>query len=455
MTFNRNNQILALDKLYKSNENQAVVFYSNTGSDIHEVIKEFIKDKDFFYYKAVQVSEDEQVKLFVNSINEQLANLNISEISYDCAIKTMMDLKCEKRVVIIDEFQHIVKYSDNLMNNIVKCINNKWGNQPVLFILVSTNSYFVENHMVNKLDDLAYEISGIIKLPDLSFIDIVRNFERYSKSDQIVTYGITGGKYEIIRAFNPDKSLKENIINEILNSDGSLYKLGYDILPKELREHSVYNTILVNIASGLNKLNDLHKATGYSRAKISVYLNNLTQHDLIEKIDSIDTEGRENTLKGIYTIKNCFLEFFYRFIYKNVSMLDVIGEEKFYKKYILPYLNDFAAVSFRKVCYEYLLLLKKMGNLPLEIDEFGTWLGKVGNIDIVAKNSSGNALIGLCEFKKDIMSFEDFEWLEFCVAQAKLKADVYYLFSKKDFDERIKEYAEKTKNIVLVDLTML
>ena len=455
MTINRKNQLYTLEKLYNANDNQAVVFYSNTCSDIHDIIKDFLIDKDFFYYKAVQVSNEEQVKLFVNSIGEQLSKVSISETTYSCALKTMMDAKCEKRVVIIDEFQHIVKYSDELISEIIKCVNNKWGNQPVFFILVSTNAYFVENVMVEKLAELAYELSGVIKVPDLSFVDIIQYFNKYNKADQIIAYSITGGICEVVKSFNSDKSLKENIITEILNSNGNLHKYGFDILPKELREHSVYNTILVNIASGLNKLNDLHKATGYSRAKISVYLNNLTQHDIIEKLDSVDTEGRDNTVKGVYAIKNSFLEFFYRFIFKNISLLQVMEEEKFYKKYIAPYLFDFASRTFRKVCNEYLTILSSMGNLPLNISESGLWIGKVGNIDIVANDSRGHTLIGLCEFEKDIMTFEDLEWLEFCAKQAKLQANVYYLFCKKDFDNRIKEYAEKMGNIVLVDLSML
>lgn len=455
MTFNRNNQLSVLEKLYNSNENQLVVFYSDTHSDIHEIMKEFLENKDFFYYKAVQVSSDEQVRNFTHSINEQLSKTNISDVSYASTLKAMMDVKCEKRVVVIDEFQYALKNSVDLINDIVKCLNNKWGNQPVLFVLLSSNAYYVEKLMPIVLEDSVTEHMGIIKVPELSFVDIIRYFEGYNKADQIITYSITGGKCNIIKAFNPGKSLKDNIISEILKSDGELYKLGFDIFPKELREHSVYNTILVNIASGLNKLNDLHKITGFSRPKISVYLNNLMQHNLIEKIDSIDSDGKENTLKGVYAIKDCFLEFFYRFVFKNLSMLYVMDEEKFYKKYIAPYLYDFATTSFRKVCYEYLMILNKMGNLPIKATDSGIWLGKVGNIDIVIKDLNGNALIGYCEFEKDIMSFEDFEWLEFCVSQAKLNANVYYLFSKKDFDDRIKEYAEKKQNIVLVDLSML
>ena len=73
MTFNRKSQLSTLEKLYNVGENDAVVLYSTTDSDLHEIIKEFLINKDFFYYKAVQVSCEEQVRNFAYSINEQLS----------------------------------------------------------------------------------------------------------------------------------------------------------------------------------------------------------------------------------------------------------------------------------------------------------------------------------------------------------------------------------------------
>lgn len=455
MIFNRNKQLSILDKLYTSTENQVAIFYSQYDSDIEDIVKEFIKDKDYFYYKAMQVSEEEQIKLFVNSINKQLSKSTISEFSYSAALKVMQEDKCEKRVVVVNEFQHIIKYSKDFIEEVLKCVHNKWGNQPVLFLLVSQNAYFVENQMVEKISELAYDISGLIKLSDVSFVDIVRYFDKYSSEDLVITYGITSGKCKRIESFDPSLSLKDNIIKNILNKDSYLFNRGLTILPPELREHSVYNTILVNLAAGNNKLNDLHRITGFSRAKISVYMNNLIEHNLIEKLDSIDSLGKDNALKGIYSIKDGFLSFFYRFIFPNISILETTDEELFYKKYIGPYISEIGEAAYKKVCLEYLLILNKMGKLPIKVKSSGKWFGKVGNIDIVLTDENGRNIIGYCEFSKECMSYEDYEWLCFCVKQAKISDDIYYLFSKKSFDERIIKEAEKAGNIYLIDSSIL
>lgn len=56
-------------------------------------------------------------------------------------------------------------------------------------------------------------------------------------------------------------------------------------LSEESRETAVYDTILATLADGRHgKLNDMYAHTGFSRAKISVYLKNLMELELVENV---------------------------------------------------------------------------------------------------------------------------------------------------------------------------
>ena len=94
---------------------------------------------------------------------------------------------------------------------------------------------------------------------------------------------------------------------------GYLFAEAERYIGSELRELSVYDTILASIASGHEKLNDLFLDTGYSRAKISVYMKNLAAFDVIEKVVSFETGGWDHAKKGVYHIQSfCeFLVYFY------------------------------------------------------------------------------------------------------------------------------------------------
>ena len=112
-------------------------------------------------------------------------------------------------------------------------------------------------------------------------------------------YAIFGGFPAIWKLVDKNLSLEENIIQNVCNPCGRLYHFGVWTVESQLRETSVYNTILTALANGKYKLNELHQHTGFSRAKISVYIKNLMELGILEKDFSVDTEGRDNIQKGL------------------------------------------------------------------------------------------------------------------------------------------------------------
>ena len=110
---------------------------------------------------------------------------------------------------------------------------------------------------------------------------------------------------------------------------------------------------------------------------------------------------------------------------------------------------------FIQVCMEYLELLNMVDKLPIKMRKAGTWVGKTGNIDIIAQDSARNNLIGLCNWSKPQLTYEMCEKLFDTMKKAKLKSDHYYLFSAKSFDQQLLEAAKEDKRLVLVDMTQL
>ena len=136
-----------------------------------------------------------------------------------------------------------------------------------------------------------------------------------------------------------------------------MYNKAENIIGASLRELSVYDTILACIAGGCDKLNDLYLKTGFSRAKISVYMKNLAASDIIEKAVSFETGGWENAKKGVYRIRDNYVNFWFCFIYPHLSALYMMSAEEFYDTYIEPGLNTYLNRYFVGVFMEYLWLL--------------------------------------------------------------------------------------------------
>lgn len=450
MVLGRTSELKYLNTYYDREGSQIMVVYGQKNVGKTALLRQFVADKPSYYYQARSASEREQRYQW----GRELGKAKIKVLKYPAfteIFQAVLQEQTEKPVIIIDEFQYIIKASDDFMKELIRFVHETWQGHQVMVILCSSSIGWVENSMITKIGEAAYELSGFLKIRDLDFESMMDFFPGFSMEQCIEAYAVLGGIPGLWRQFNDKVSIKENICNYILNQDAFLYGEGQRIVEEELRETGVYNTILAAIATGHHKLNDLYLHTDFSRAKISVYLKNLMELELVEKIFSYDTEGKANTQKGIYRITNHFVHFYFTYLYPNRSSLEILSPNEFYNDFIAPTFRGYVADYFKTVCKQHIEKWNKWGKLPFQIDRIGEWVGKLGNIDVIAQNEAGQTLIGLCNWDKPMMRYDDYEWLLFCAEKAKLKADYVYLFSRR-FDEKLNLEGKMKHTIKLVDM---
>ena len=240
------------------------------------------------------------------------------------------------------------------MEELVDFVRSSFTGHGVMVILCSSSIGWVENSMVTRIGKAAYELSGFLKIKELEFQHMMKYFPGFDMKQGIETYAVLGGVPGLWKYFDDTISIEENICNHILDPSKYLYGEGQRIVEEEFRETGVYNTILAAIAAGNHKLNKLYLHTGFSRAKISVYLKNLMEFELVEKVFSYDTEGKANVQKGIYRIKNHFVNFYFTFLYPNLSNLDCMKPIEFYNCFIAPFFKKYVADYYRIICIQYM-----------------------------------------------------------------------------------------------------
>ena len=450
MSFHHN-ELEQLTHHYNNPQNEIIVFYGSDADGVGEILRNFLKGKSFFYYRARNCVSRLQLQLFYDEIREELPKGTGINVRYSDILTSMLSVVCKKRIIVIDEFQHMIKSDPEFMDDIVRTVHNKWSNQSVLFLLVTSNASWVEHGMVEKLGENAYEINATIALRPLSFADLRLHFSKWSFQDCVMGYAVFGGELGRIRKLDPELSLQENICAQVLTPGGSFHEQGQRILPEELREPAVYTTILEAMATGHKKLNELHKITGFERAKIIVYLKNLSELGITQKVESFLAPGHENVQKGVYGIRDPFIRFWFCFVYPHYSKLPFSEPERFYKKYVEGNLVTFSGKAYVDVCREYLENLIADQKLPYAYKEPGTWYGKVGTVDLIAEDDEGHILVAYCNFEKNKMSAADLEWNLYCISQAKVKCDSLYLFSYHSFDEKLKKAVSYDPSIVLIE----
>ena len=450
----RHTELKKMEQLYDENGNQLVILYGREGCDKEAFIRLFCKGKKYFYYRARRASAQEQCMQLGHEIEKQY-ELSLSKYSYTEFFNRIRSGNASKLVVIIDEFQYIAKRDEEFFKAVLKLKAKRLYPGPVMIVLASSSIAWVEQELEERLGDGMKKVNETIKLDELKFIDMVRSYPEYSVSDCVKAYGILGGVSSYMNRWNSKKDIRSNICKNILSPNGYLFAEAERFIGSELRELAIYDTILAALAAGHRKLNDLFNVTGFSRAKISVYMKNLAAFEVIEKVSSFETGGWENAQKGIYQIRSNYVNFWFRFVYPHLSDLYMMTAEEFYDSYIGPDLDDYMNRYFIQVCMEYLELLNMVDKLPIKMRKAGTWVGKTGNIDIIAQDVARNNLIGLCNWSKPQLTYEMCEKLFDTMKKAKLKSDYYYLFSAKSFDDKLLEKAKEDQRLVLVDMTQL
>lgn len=440
-----------LQKLYEKRENHLVMVYGRSGMEQYELLDEFLKDKKYVYYPASECSNEMQREYFAACVSH-CCNTVFSQNDYATIFNRIRSGDASKLVLVVDHVEHIMKKDPVFFKEILNLKKKHYYPGPVMILFLTDSLVFAEQELRESRKEEFAGFDRIIKLSELKFLDVVRRFPNYSVSQSIEVYGVLGGVPGYLKYWDANKTLKENVCGLILERDGLLAKEAHDYLAAQLREYSVYQTILATIAGGREKLNDIYHYTGYSRAKISVYMKNLAAFEVIERVTSFETGGWENAKKGIYHISNTFLNFWFRFVFPNQGQLHSMGTEAFYEAFIEPGLEDYLNETFKKVCMEYLELSSSIRQLPISIAKMGTWIGKKGNIDIIAQDKVRNTIVGSCSWSEDCFTYEMYENLLERMKDAKVKSEYCYLFSAKSFEPRLLDAAKQDRHIVIVDM---
>ncbi|MDR0490488.1 MAG: ATP-binding protein [Oscillospiraceae bacterium] len=245
------------------------------------------------------------------------------------------------------------------------------------------------------------------------------------------------------------------------------------LIRQELREPALYNTVLEAIAHGNTQLNDIFTKTQIDKSKISVYLKNLIELQILEREFSAPSSGKEQSVstRGLYRITDNFFRFWFSFMCASLSDLETGDAGGVFANEVQPQLNAFASPVFETICREFLRRKNHRNELPFRISKLGRWWGKLNKIvlsedgtsklttvdaeiDIVAVDkTSKNYILCECKFRNSEMDISDLERLKEKSSIAGKGATIRYaLFSKSGFTRNLITQAKDSESIMLFSL---
>lgn len=462
MFVGRKNELDYLNDKYSSPNAEFIVLYGRRRIGKTEILREFVKDKKHVFYSGHQITDFMQLNRVTSVLTEHFTkkiysdSFNQWEHVFSYISENLTEE--EKTVIIFDEFPYMVEGNSSIPSVLQSIWDHSLSKKNLLIILCGSSISFMKNELLSEKNPLYGRTTGVLKITEMDFESSLGFYPNIDFHEQVAFYSVFSGVPYYLSRINKEKSLRENIITNILQNGSVLFNEVEFLLKQELREVSVYNTIITAIALGRTKQNEIVQLSGVEKTKLTYYLNSLIDLGIVRKEfpSTIKTKEMVKSRVGLYILDNSFFRFYYRFVYPNLSELMDGNIDIIYEDIIEKQLMDFMGYEFEKIAIAHVRNLSQRKEFPLRLIRIGRWWDKNKEIDIVGYDISHNFIFGECKWRNDKLGIPVLKQLQDKSMDIKKEVrDKYYiLFSKSGFTDELKNLALLDDKIILVDYSL-
>ncbi len=467
MFIGRESELESLNRVYSKDGFGMTIIYGRRRVGKSTLITEFIKGKKAIFYTATKVGAERNLNLFSKQVMDAIDPV-YSEASFS-SIESVLDVltkrvseSVEKIILVIDELPYWAEKDEALLSIIQKYIDTQWMDKKLMLILCGSALSFMEKKVLSEKSPVFGRRDAQIKLEAFNYRDAALFVPSYSPEDKAICYGITGGVAKYLSLIDPEKSLDDNIKRLFFKTDGYLFDETKNLLTQEFTDTTLVNNVIEQVASGENSLNIIASKIREKDTTVLYSLEKLMDIGLVEKKKCITEE--KNKKKTQYVIKDHMFKFWYEFIPKAISVIEMGQGELYYEKAVKPKLHEFMGSVFEEMCRFYTLEQGIKGVFGSFLTETGTWWGveqlrddegkwyqQATDIDVVGISTIDNtAVIGECKFKNEKIDKGIYETLisRSRLISGKYNITKYLLFSLSGFTDWF-EKTDKT-NLILI-----
>jgi len=288
MFVDRTEELDYLKKLYKEKNARLLIVYGRRRIGKTELLKQFSKDKKHLFFSSDLSSEQEQLRQFTEKIYQVTGESFLQTqpfSSWEALLRYVFDHPIDEiPLIIIDEFPYLCVSNSALPSVLQKIWDEKAKDSSIFLVLCGSYMSFMEKEISGSKSPLFGRRTGQIVLSPLGFEHLNDFFPHYSKENRVYAYAILGGTPAYLQRFNDRKTIEQNIRDEILSKNAFLYSEPRFLLMEELREPSIYFSILKAIAFGKTQLNEIVQETGIDGShKVNKYLSVLRELHIIKR----------------------------------------------------------------------------------------------------------------------------------------------------------------------------
>ncbi|PLS30198.1 ATPase [Bifidobacterium margollesii] len=419
----REHELQTLERLYSSDSFEMVVLYGRHRVGKTALIDEFVKDKQVLYFTAIQQSakmnlEDcsrAALKFFGMPASTPSFGGWREALSF---VAEQTEHSGKRLVFVFDEFPYAAAAEPALPSILQIAIDHGFLKTNMTMILSGSNERFMEDNVLGRKSPLYGRRTAQIHLLPFDYADAAKFLPNISAQERILFYAAFGGTPYYLARLQERDGFEANVLRLMFDSLGALREEPMMLLREELREPASYYSILLAIAGGNATPKLIAEHAGVDADSIGAYLKTLVGLQLIErKVPFGDDPSKSR--KGMYVVSDPFFAYWFRFVGRNMSILEGnIGETVARRLAFGPAFDTYVGQQFETVCQQWLIRRNAAGELPFIATQFGKWWGndpiarEQTDIDVIAADPLAKTiLLGECKWRNTFNESEAIERL--------------------------------------------
>lgn len=457
----REKELQTLEKLYAQQKLALAAVYGRSGMGKTALLQQFLQHKRGLHFTALEAVELLNLQAFARSVSEYF-NLPQDEPSLQSwdEVLAVVATKAQQEpfVLVLDEFYYLAHTA------ICSALRHLAKSSPeckLLIIISSSQFNFMESGLMSTKSPLAGLLKAVLPLKGMPYYEAAQFLAGFSDEDKLILYACLGGAPQYLSLVDAKKSLAENLEQLYLCPSGFLYNATMLLLKQELRELTLYNSILATIAQGVIRMNEIAMQLAVTPNTLNAYLRTLSNLHLLARICPWNEDLRR-TRKTKYIFEDNHYRFWYYFVFALQGEIAVGHTQEVVRKVQQGMDAYMQQGAFREICEQYLLRLNAQGRLHLKATRFGTWWGLDARsktqetLDIALADEAGKKLLLADCFWQSVVTVQDIQAL---LAKGALFPEydkqTYVIFSRQPFTDEVQAMAAQKDCLNLLTLADL
>lgn len=335
----------------------------------------------------------------IDSLVDELVRAKILPVALSfCTLQdvfTYLNTLPQKMVVVIDEYPYLkVMNEPTTVDSVFQSIiDNRLGN---IELILSGSHIGMMKDLLQEKNALYGRFAVTIKLNELNYLDTAKFYPDKTPYDKVAHYAVFGGSPFVNQALRPTATLRENIVSTILNPVSAVYLYASQLLLSDYSVKINAERIFAVIGNGKKRYSEIEDKLDVKKTgNLAKQMKPLRDLEIISRNYPINKLN--DSKKSTFEINDNLLRFYFTFIYKNASALQVLGAEAFYDEYVAPTLTDFISRRFEGICRDYFSLQVRSGKLK-GVRNIGSYYyddpvhRKNGEFDVALELADGYAI---------------------------------------------------------------